>query len=104
MDFNALLEKYPIEEHAEIHAMRLAHYNQLKLDELSNHPAGKFLTEYFHSLIEGCDRLLLANEPMEKEARDIILERRQNFRLFKSLFDNAGQKATGIEEYANSKL
>ena len=104
MDFQALLDKYPIEEHAQIHKMRVEHYKQLKLDELYEHPAGKFLVEYLDMLIGGVDTRLLASEPFQVGEREILIEKRQNFKLFKSLFELAHKKADGIEEYANSKL
>jgi len=104
MDFQALLDKYPIEQHSEIHKLRIDHYRQLKLDEMKESPAGKFLVEYLEMLISGIDTRLLSNEPFAQGERELLVERRQNFRLFKSLFDNAKQRADGIEEFAKSKI
>lgn len=104
MDFQALLDKYPVEEHAEIHKMRVEHYKQLKLDELAEHPAGKFIIEYMDMLISGIESRLLVDEPFQTGEREILVERRANFKLFKSLFTMAKKRMDGIEEFAKSKL
>jgi hypothetical protein len=104
MDFSPLLEKYPIEEHEEIHKMRMDHFKQLKLEEFGDSPAGKFVIEYFDSLINGIEARLLSAEPFQVGEREVFIERRQNFRLFKSLFELARKRADNIEEFAKSKL
>lgn len=104
MDTQALLDKYPIEEHKEIHKLRLEVFKQEQLKALSEHPAGKFLIEYLQLLTKGINEELLADKPMDNEYRALLLDRRKTYMMMVSLFSYSEKRLEGLEDFIQSKL
>lgn len=103
MDWNGLFDKYP-DDHKQINDLRVRANKLETLRDFNETETAKIIKEYCGILITGINNTLMSETPMENSERQLLLERRRNYLMFKGLFENAEKQLESIDQQVSYKL
>lgn len=103
MNWQGLFDKYP-DDHKQINELRIRANKLDTLRDFNESETAKIIKDYCDILITGTNNALMADTPMEDSARQLLLERRRNYLMFKGLFENAEKQLESIDKQVSYKL